>query len=91
MLFSHSQNGVTDCKGASVGQDMWAGKCCCASTRVFPASSGAAEHARLTEQQQPHSSAEEPLEKLRDPPPILTQISVGNSGRRWAGGSGGEE
>lgn len=53
MLFSHSQNGVTDCKGASVGQDMWAGKCCCASTRVFPASSGAAEHARLTEQQQP--------------------------------------
>ncbi|KAL3986493.1 hypothetical protein ACER0C_013608 [Sarotherodon galilaeus] len=37
------------------------------------------------------SSAEEPLEQLRDPPPILTQISVGDSGRRWAGGSGTEE
>lgn len=45
MLFCESQNGVADCKG----KDMWAGKCCCASTRVFPASSAGAELALRTD------------------------------------------
>nr|XP_040047282.1 pinin [Gasterosteus aculeatus aculeatus] len=47
----------TDCKGASVHDDMWAGKCCCASTRVFPAEPPSRTREAEREQQQP----EEPI------------------------------
>lgn len=91
MLFSHSQNGVTDCKGASVG------KTCGRENAAAPLLGSfrpPPERLNTRDSQSSSnrsSSAEEPLEELRDPPPILTQISVGNSGRRWAGGSGTEE